>query len=98
MLTAYSLLWDAGVQGYHRYLLTGLAPEGRVRVWLENTKNPNTRLIVDKDIVVETVFGEKLAKCKKLPTIVLAVGITITFLILSKIKNIITVTGNGNGY
>ncbi|EHM8595421.1 DUF2931 family protein, partial [Salmonella enterica] len=37
MLTPYPSPWDAGVQEYHRYLLIGLAPEGRVRVWLENT-------------------------------------------------------------
>ncbi|PVC48757.1 DUF2931 family protein [Salmonella enterica] len=64
MLTPYPSPWDAGVQEYRRYLLIGLAPEGRVRVWLENTKKPNTRLTEDKDIVVETVFGEKLAMCK----------------------------------
>ncbi|ELH8786598.1 DUF2931 family protein [Salmonella enterica] len=60
MLTPYPSPWDAG----GRYLLIGLAPEGRVRVWLENTKKPNTRLTEDKDIVVETVSGEKLAMCK----------------------------------
>ncbi|ELX5321677.1 DUF2931 family protein, partial [Salmonella enterica] len=64
MLTPYPSPWDAGVQEYHRYLLIGLAPEGRVRVWLENTKKPNVRLTEDKDIVVETVSGEKLAMCK----------------------------------
>ncbi|ECJ5919694.1 DUF2931 family protein [Salmonella enterica subsp. salamae] len=64
MLTPYPSPWDASVQEYHRYLLIGLAPEGRVRVWLENTKKPNTRLTEDKDILVETVSGEKLAMCK----------------------------------
>ncbi|EAQ7296018.1 DUF2931 family protein [Salmonella enterica subsp. enterica] len=64
MLTPYPSPWDAGVQEYHRYLLIGLAPEGRVRVWLVNNGKPNTRLTEDKDIVVETVFGEKLAMCK----------------------------------
>ncbi|WP_079775185.1 DUF2931 family protein [Salmonella bongori] len=64
MLTPYPSPWDAGVQEYHRYLLIGLAPEGRVRAWLENTKKPNTRLTEDKDIMVETVSGEKLAMCK----------------------------------
>ncbi|ECD9305121.1 DUF2931 family protein, partial [Salmonella enterica subsp. salamae] len=54
----------ASIQEYRRYLLIGLAPEGRVRVWLENTKKPNTRLTEDKDILVETVSGEKLAMCK----------------------------------
>ncbi|HGG5532527.1 TPA: DUF2931 family protein, partial [Salmonella enterica subsp. salamae serovar 21:z10:[z6]] len=44
MLTPYPSPWDASVQEYRRYLLIGLAPEGRVRVWLENTKKPNTRL------------------------------------------------------
>ncbi|EAN4996066.1 DUF2931 family protein [Salmonella enterica] len=64
MLTPYPSPWDAGVQEYHRYLVIGLAPEGRVRVWLVNNGKPNTRLTEDKDIVVETVSGEKLAMCK----------------------------------
>ncbi|EDS6427693.1 DUF2931 family protein [Salmonella enterica subsp. enterica] len=64
MLTPYPSPWDAGVQEYHRYLVIGLAPEGRVRVWLVNNGKPNTRLTEDKDIVIETVFGEKLAMCK----------------------------------
>ncbi|EIQ5329067.1 DUF2931 family protein, partial [Salmonella enterica] len=64
MLTPYPSLRDAGVQEYHRYLLIGLAPEGKIRIWLENTKKPNTRLTENKDIVVETVSGEKLAMCK----------------------------------
>ncbi|EBN6689750.1 DUF2931 family protein [Salmonella enterica subsp. salamae] len=66
MLTPYPSPWDASIQEYRRYLLIGLAPEGRVRVWLENTKKPNTRLTEDKDILVETVSGEKLAMCKKI--------------------------------
>ncbi len=66
MLTPYPSPWDASVQEYRRYLVIGLAPEGRVRVWLENTKKPNTRLTEDKDILVETVSGEKLAMCKKI--------------------------------
>ncbi|EBR7574364.1 TPA: DUF2931 family protein [Salmonella enterica subsp. houtenae] len=64
MLTPYPSLRDAGVQEYHRYLLIGLAPEGKIRIWLENTKKPNTRLTENKDIMVETVSGEKLAMCK----------------------------------
>ncbi|EBV3278651.1 hypothetical protein DOH34_15625 [Salmonella enterica subsp. enterica serovar Wangata] len=64
MLTPYPSPWDAGVQEYHRYLVIGLVPEGRVRVWLVNNGKPNTRLTEDKDIVVETVSGEKLAMCK----------------------------------
>ncbi|ECG1191457.1 DUF2931 family protein [Salmonella bongori] len=64
MLTPYPSPWDAGVQEYRRYLLIGLAPEGRVRAWLVNNGKPNTRLTEDKDIVVETVSGEKLAMCK----------------------------------
>ncbi|HFG0523256.1 TPA: DUF2931 family protein, partial [Salmonella enterica subsp. houtenae serovar Houten] len=50
MLTPYPSLRDAGVQEYHRYLLIGLAPEGKIRIWLENTKKPNTRLTENKDI------------------------------------------------
>ncbi|MBA3225149.1 DUF2931 family protein [Salmonella bongori] len=64
MLTPYPSPWDASIQEYHRYLVIGLAPEGRVRAWLVNNGKPNTRLTEDKDIVVETVSGEKLAMCK----------------------------------
>ncbi|ECH9699119.1 hypothetical protein CUR65_14240 [Salmonella enterica subsp. enterica serovar Legon] len=64
MLTPYPSPWDASIQEYHRYLVIGLAPEGRVRVWLVNNGKPNTRLTEDKDIVVETVSGEKLVMCK----------------------------------
>ncbi|ECG1002343.1 hypothetical protein DQE37_15370 [Salmonella enterica subsp. salamae] len=64
MLIPYPSPWDASVQEYHRYLVIGLAPEGRVRVWLVNNGKPNTRLTEDKDILVETVSGEKLAMCK----------------------------------
>ncbi|EAT0104435.1 hypothetical protein DPD11_23525 [Salmonella enterica subsp. salamae] len=64
MLTPYPSPWDASVQEYHRYLVIGLAPEGKVRVWLVNNGKPNTRLTEDKDILVETVSGEKLAMCK----------------------------------
>ncbi|HGB5170420.1 TPA: DUF2931 family protein, partial [Salmonella enterica subsp. salamae serovar 42:g,t:-] len=53
MLTPYPSPWDASVQEYHRYLVIGLAPEGRVRVWLVNNGKPNTRLTEDKDILVE---------------------------------------------
>ncbi|ECJ5924647.1 DUF2931 family protein [Salmonella enterica] len=66
MLTPYPSPRDASIQEYHRYLVIGLAPEGRVRVWLVNNGKPNTRLIEDKDILVETVSGEKLAMCKKI--------------------------------
>ncbi|ECC9154372.1 hypothetical protein DSN25_22770 [Salmonella enterica subsp. salamae] len=64
MLTPYPSPWDASIQEYHRYLVIGLAPEGKVRVWLVNNGKPNTRLTEDKDILVETVSGEKLAMCK----------------------------------
>ncbi|ECJ2555968.1 DUF2931 family protein [Salmonella enterica subsp. salamae] len=64
MLTPYPSPWDASVQEYHCYLVIGLAPEGKVRVWLVNNGKPNTRLTEDKDILVETVSGEKLAMCK----------------------------------
>ncbi|ECC9540993.1 DUF2931 family protein [Salmonella enterica subsp. salamae] len=66
MLTPYPSPWDASIQEYHRYLVIGLAPEGKVRVWLVNNGKPNTRLTEDKDILVETVSGEKLAMCKKI--------------------------------
>ncbi len=47
---------------YLRYLLIGLAPEGKVRVWLNKRDKPNIRL-TDKQILIETVSGEKMEMC-----------------------------------
>ncbi|WP_417648340.1 DUF2931 family protein [Enterobacter hormaechei] len=52
-----------GEQRYHRFMVIGLAPEGKVRVWLQNSRKPNIELT---DILVETVFGDKLDMCKKI--------------------------------
>ncbi len=46
-----------------RYLLIGLAPEGKIGVWLEKPDKPNIRL-TDKQILIETVSGEKMEMCK----------------------------------
>ena len=44
-------------------MVIGLAPEGKVRVWLQNSRKPNIELT---DILVETVYGDKLDMCKKI--------------------------------
>ncbi|MGA4567031.1 DUF2931 family protein [Enterobacter hormaechei] len=50
-------------QRYHRFMVIGLAPEGKVRVWLQNSRKPNIELT---DILVETVSGDKLDMCKNI--------------------------------
>lgn len=52
-----------GERRYHRFMVIGLAPEGKVRVWLQNSRKPNIELT---DILVETVYGDKLDMCKKI--------------------------------
>lgn len=52
-----------GEQRYHRFMVIGLAPEGKVRAWLQNSRKPNIELT---DVLVETVSGAKLDMCKKI--------------------------------
>ena len=52
-----------GEQRYHRFMVIGLAPEGKIRAWLQNSRKPNIELT---DILVETVSGDKLDKCKNI--------------------------------
>ncbi|WP_410207194.1 DUF2931 family protein [Enterobacter hormaechei] len=52
-----------GEQRYHQFMVIGLAPEGKVRVWLQNSRKPNIELT---DIQVETVSGNKLDMCKNI--------------------------------
>ena len=52
-----------GEQRYHQFMVIGLAPEGKVRVWLQNSRKPNIELT---DILVETVSGDKLDMCKNI--------------------------------
>ena len=52
-----------GEQRYHRFMVIGLAPEGKVRAWLQNSRQPNIELT---DILVETVSGDKLDMCKNI--------------------------------
>ena len=52
-----------GEQRYHQFMVIGLAPEGKVRVWLQNSRKPNIELT---DILVETVSGNKLEMCKNI--------------------------------
>ena len=46
---------------YFRYLVIGLAPEGKVRVWLKSNGDPN---IEQKSTKVKTVSGNELNMCK----------------------------------
>lgn len=46
---------------YFRYLVIGLAPEGKVRIWLQNNGKPN---LEQKSAKVTTVSGDKLDMCK----------------------------------
>ncbi|HCQ2668080.1 TPA: DUF2931 family protein, partial [Escherichia coli] len=62
MLTPYPPPGGGSEKYYLRYLLIGLAPEGKVRVWLEKPDKPNIRL-TDKQILIETVSGEKMEMC-----------------------------------
>ncbi|MCN3714445.1 DUF2931 family protein [Escherichia coli] len=62
MLTPYSPPGGGSEKYYLRYLLIGLAPEGKVRVWLNKRDKPNIRL-TDKQILIETVSGEKMEMC-----------------------------------
>jgi hypothetical protein len=45
---------------YFRYMVIGLAPEGKVRVWLQNNGNPNLLLASTK---INTVSGKDLDMC-----------------------------------
>ena len=73
MLTPYFAPYDEaesayhngakGEQRYHQFMVIGLAPEGKVRVWLQNSRKPNIELT---DILVETVSGDKLDMCKNI--------------------------------
>ncbi|EJM6762656.1 DUF2931 family protein, partial [Escherichia coli] len=63
MLTLYSPPGGGSEKYYLRYLLIGLAPEGKIGVWLEKPDKPNIRL-TDKQILIETVSGEKMEMCK----------------------------------
>ena len=77
---------------YLRYLLIGLAPEGKVRVWLNKRDKPNIRL-TDKQILIETVSGEKMEMCNGRSAINMGILIRKVQKTLSKIKNIPMVTG-----
>ncbi|WP_421595349.1 DUF2931 family protein [Rahnella sp. PD4] len=46
---------------YFRYIVIGLAPEGKVRVWLQNNGKPNLLLA---NTQITTVSGNKLVMCK----------------------------------
>ena len=64
MLTPYPSLAFPGEQLYHQFMLIGLAPEGKVRVWLEDSSRPNIPLTGSEVIKIDTVSGDKLDMCK----------------------------------
>lgn len=47
---------------YFRYMVIGLAPEGKVRVWLQNNGKPNLEQTSTK---ITTVSGDDLDMCKQ---------------------------------
>ncbi|AKP33032.1 DUF2931 family protein [Yersinia aleksiciae] len=54
--------WDNPKEPYYfRYMVIGLAPEGKVRVWLQNNGEPNLLLTSTK---ITTVSGKDLDMCK----------------------------------
>jgi Protein of unknown function (DUF2931). len=64
MLTPYPSVLDPREDEYHRFMLIGLAPEGKVRVWLEDYRTPSIPITGDKVITIETVSGDQLDLCK----------------------------------
>lgn len=54
--------WDNPKEPYYyKYLIIGLAPEGKVRVWLKNNGKPNIEQI---NTQIKTVSGDALDMCK----------------------------------
>ncbi|ECG8593541.1 DUF2931 family protein [Salmonella enterica subsp. salamae] len=66
MLTPYPSVGNPRENDYHRFILIGLAPEGKVRVWLENDNKPNIPLTGESVILIETVSGKDLKMCKNI--------------------------------
>jgi Protein of unknown function (DUF2931). len=64
MLTPYPSVLDPREDDYHRSMLIGLAPEGKVRVWLEDYRKSNILITGDKVITIKTMSGEQLELCK----------------------------------
>ncbi|WP_336369579.1 DUF2931 family protein, partial [Rahnella perminowiae] len=46
---------------YFRYMVIGLAPEGKVRVWLKNNGDPD---LLQTSTQITTVSGSDLVMCK----------------------------------
>lgn len=54
--------WDNPHEPYYfRYMVIGLAPEGKVRVWLQNNGKPNIEQTTTK---ITTISGKHLDMCK----------------------------------
>jgi len=53
----------AGATAWYNTLLIGLAPEGRVRVWLQNSRGGNDNLPVEPQRLT-TLSGDRLDACK----------------------------------
>ena len=61
MLSSEPDWYDSKDTYYFQYMAIGLAPEGKVRVWLNNNGKPNIELISTK---ITTVSGKDLDMCK----------------------------------
>ena len=53
----------AGATAWYNTLLIGLAPEGRVRIWLQNSRGGNDNLPVEPQRLT-TLSGDRLDACK----------------------------------
>ncbi|NCH53416.1 DUF2931 family protein [Cronobacter muytjensii] len=63
MLTTEVSTYSPKETYYFQYMVIGLAPEGKVRVWLENNGRPNLEQTKTKII---TVSGKELDMCKNI--------------------------------
>ncbi|MFW0824566.1 DUF2931 family protein [Cronobacter dublinensis] len=63
MLTTEVSTYSPKETYYFQYMVIGLAPEGKVRVWLENNGRPNIEQAKTKII---TVSGKELDMCKNI--------------------------------
>ncbi len=78
---------------YRSTMIIGLAPEGKVRVWLGDRGNP---VVPQLDAKITTVSGDKMKMCKGLLNIQMDMFITVIHQILSKGKFTPTATGDSN--
>jgi hypothetical protein len=62
MITPYPDVLEPGKNAYRQTMLIGLAPEGKVRVWLRQYGHSDISL---NDTKITTVSGKNLDMCKR---------------------------------